>query len=100
MRSDDGRGGPNTNVVGFAGRTLALVEAGVMDLSTAIARLTWGPAQILGLPLGRLDLASGDSRRVTSRKAAWPARFDWLVRPQAAPRAFLRATPGMPRRAR
>ncbi|WP_457669816.1 dihydroorotase [Thiolapillus sp.] len=34
---------------------LKLVEEGVLDLSTAIARLTHGPAQALGLPLGRLD---------------------------------------------
>jgi dihydroorotase len=34
--------------------TLKLVEQGVMDLSSAIARLTSGPADILGLPLGRL----------------------------------------------
>ncbi|MES9831985.1 MAG: dihydroorotase [Candidatus Thiodiazotropha sp. LLP2] len=33
--------------------TLKLVEQGVMDLSNAIARLTCGPADILGLPLGR-----------------------------------------------
>lgn len=34
--------------------TLKLVEDGVMDLSSALARLTRGPADILGLPLGRL----------------------------------------------
>ncbi len=34
--------------------TLKLVEQGVMDLSSAIARLTSGPATILGLPLGSL----------------------------------------------
>lgn len=36
--------------------TLKLVEEKLLDLSTAIARLTSGPAAILGLPLGRLDL--------------------------------------------
>ena len=36
--------------------TLKLVEEGVMDLSSAIARLTCGPADILGLPLGRLNI--------------------------------------------
>jgi len=35
--------------------SLKLVEEGILDLPTAIARLTWGPAQALGLPLGRLD---------------------------------------------
>ncbi|MEW8429828.1 MAG: dihydroorotase [gamma proteobacterium symbiont of Ctena orbiculata] len=34
--------------------TLKLVDQGVLDLSSAIARLTSGPADILGLPLGRL----------------------------------------------
>jgi dihydroorotase len=35
--------------------TLGLVAEGVISLSAAIERLTAGPAQILGLPLGRLD---------------------------------------------
>jgi len=35
--------------------TLRLVQEGVLDLSSAIARLTSGPAEILGLPLGRLE---------------------------------------------
>jgi dihydroorotase len=34
--------------------TLKLVQEGAIDLSSAIARLTCGPADILGLPLGRL----------------------------------------------
>lgn len=34
---------------------LKLVENGIMDLPTMIARLTQGPAQALDLPLGRLD---------------------------------------------
>ena len=38
--------------------TLKLVQEGVMDLSTAIARLTCGPADILGLPQGRLGVGS------------------------------------------
>ncbi len=42
--------------------------------------------------LGAMTLASGGSRRVTLRQAAWKASFDWLVRPQQAPRAFLRAS--------
>ena len=42
--------------------------------------------------LGPVSLASGGSRRVTLRTASWKAAFDWLVRPQQAPRAFLRAS--------
>lgn len=34
---------------------LRLVAEDVMDLTTAIARITVGPAEILGLPFGRLD---------------------------------------------
>ncbi len=36
------------------GLGLALVDEGVLSLSELIARLTDGPAQVLGLPLGRL----------------------------------------------
>ena len=35
--------------------TLRLVQDDVLDLPTAIERLTWGPARILSLPYGRLD---------------------------------------------
>lgn len=35
--------------------TLRLVDEGVMNLATALERITWGPARVLGLPLGRLD---------------------------------------------
>ena len=35
--------------------SLKLVEEGVLDLPTAIAALTAGPAQVLDLPLGRLE---------------------------------------------
>jgi len=35
--------------------TLRLVAEGVLDLSSAVARITAGPALILGVPVGRLD---------------------------------------------
>ena len=38
--------------------TLKLVNEGVISLSTAIARLTCGPADIMGLPYGRLSIGS------------------------------------------
>jgi dihydroorotase len=38
--------------------TLKLVQEGVMDLGSALARLTSGPAEILGLPLGRLEVGA------------------------------------------
>ena len=40
------------------GLTLRLVEEKVVDLPTAIARVTSGPADILGLPYGRLGIGS------------------------------------------
>jgi dihydroorotase len=36
--------------------TLRLVQEGTLDLATALARLTVGPAAVLGLPFGRLDV--------------------------------------------
>ena len=38
--------------------TLKLVDEGVLSLSDALARVTCGPASILGLPYGRLDVGS------------------------------------------
>lgn len=38
------------------GLTLRLVDEGVLPLSEAIARVTCGPADLLGLPLGRLSV--------------------------------------------
>lgn len=38
--------------------TLKLVQEGAIDLSSAIARLTSGPADILGLALGRLSIGA------------------------------------------
>jgi dihydroorotase len=58
---------------------LSLVEAGVMDLSTAIARLTWGPAEILGLPLGRLDLGRGADICVFDPEATWTLTEETMV---------------------
>jgi dihydroorotase len=40
------------------GLTLRLVDEGVVDLPTAIARVTSGPADIVGLPVGRLGVGS------------------------------------------
>ena len=40
------------------GLTLRLVEEQVLDLPTALARVTSGPADILGLPYGRLNAGS------------------------------------------
>jgi carotenoid cleavage dioxygenase len=66
VRSDDGRGGPNTNVVGFAGRTLALVEAGAAPVELTDELDTIGPTDFDGaLPHGytahpKLDPVTGE----------------------------------------
>jgi len=41
--------------------------------------------------LGRLSLASGETKRVTLREKLYAAEFDHLVRPQRSEQAFLRA---------
>lgn len=51
--------------------TMKLVEAGVLDLSTAIARLTTGPADILGLPTGRLNPGSPADLCIFSMDEPW-----------------------------
>jgi len=40
------------------GLTLRLVEEGCLDLPTALARVTSGPADIIGLPYGRLNVGA------------------------------------------
>lgn len=40
------------------GLTLRLVEEGVLDIADALARVTSGPADILGLPYGRLHVGA------------------------------------------
>jgi dihydroorotase len=56
--------------------TLKLVEQNVLDLSSAIARLTCGPADILGLPLGRLN--PGTSADI----CIFDPQRNWRVDPQ------------------
>lgn len=51
--------------------TLRLVAEEVMDLSSAIARVTAGPAQILGLPYGRLDVGRGADICIFDPNARW-----------------------------
>ncbi len=50
---------------------LRLVAAGVLDLPTAIARLTSGPAAILGLPLGNLAPGQAADLCVFDPEAKW-----------------------------
>jgi dihydroorotase len=50
---------------------LRLVQDGVLDLATAIERLTWGPARILNLPYGRLDPGQTADVCVIDPEAVW-----------------------------
>lgn len=51
--------------------TLELVEKGVLTLSQAIARLSSGPAAILGLPLGRLEPGASADICIFDPQARW-----------------------------
>lgn len=51
--------------------TLKLVQEGVLDLTSALARLTAGPAGVLGLPLGRLEVGRIADVCVFDAAAIW-----------------------------
>ncbi len=59
--------------------TLKLVEQGVMDLGSAIARLTCGPARILGLPLGTLTPGQAADICIYDPEARWFVDADSLL---------------------
>jgi dihydroorotase len=54
--------------------TLALVDEGVLPLTDALERLTFGPARLLGLPYGRLDPGRSADVCVFDPKARWRLR--------------------------
>ncbi|MCB1776768.1 MAG: amidohydrolase family protein, partial [Candidatus Competibacteraceae bacterium] len=58
------------------GLGLRLVRDGVLSLSALIERLTWGPAQILGLDSGHLGVGARADICVFNPDA------DWLVKPE------------------
>ncbi|MCM8855362.1 MAG: dihydroorotase [Candidatus Thiodiazotropha sp.] len=59
--------------------TLKLVEQGVLDMSSAIARLTCGPADILGLPLGRLTPKLAADICIFNPHQRWQVASDKLL---------------------
>lgn len=59
--------------------TLRLVSEGLISLSAAIDRLTAGPADILGLPLGRLDVGRTADVCIFDPEARWVASPSTLV---------------------
>ncbi len=51
--------------------TLKLVQEGILTLPQAIARITSGPADILGLPLGRLGVGSSADVCIFAPEQSW-----------------------------
>lgn len=58
------------------GLTLRLVREGVLDLRTALARVTSGPADLLGLPYGRLAIGSPADVCIFDPDRDWTLRRD------------------------
>jgi dihydroorotase len=66
--------------------TLRLVHEGVFELDKALERLTWGPARILGLPLGRLDPGSSADICIFDPQQRWtPAHTGLASQGQNSP---------------
>jgi dihydroorotase len=61
------------------GLALRLVDEGVMDLSTALARVTSGPADILGLPYGRLGVGSAADVCIFDPEQDWILYRDQML---------------------
>jgi len=59
--------------------TLRLVAEEVMDLSTAVARLTSGPTEILGVPVGRLDVGRSADICIFDPEEKWVVSTSTLV---------------------
>jgi len=59
--------------------TLRLVEDGVLDLTTAVARLTAGPAGVLGLPFGTLTSDTIADVCVFNPDAVWTLSRDHMT---------------------
>lgn len=54
--------------------TLRLVDEGVLPLTEAIARITCGPADLLGLPYGRLEVGGSADVCIFDPQAHWTLR--------------------------
>ncbi len=59
--------------------TLRLVEEGVMSLNDAISRITWQPAQILGIEAGRLNPGMLADLCIVDPEAYWEVNEDVLL---------------------
>jgi len=59
--------------------TLKLVDEGVLSLSNAISRVTKGPADILGLPLGQLSIGTSADICLFNPKQQWQLTTDEIL---------------------
>lgn len=59
--------------------TLKLVEEGVLALPDAIARLTQGPARVLGLPLGQLQPGSSADICIFDPQVPWELQTEQML---------------------
>jgi len=59
--------------------TLKLVDEGLLTLSDALARLTCGPADILGLPLGRLGVESSADICIFDPEPHWQLEQEKMI---------------------
>jgi len=61
------------------GLTLKLVEDGSIEMSDAIARVTSGPAEILGLPLGQLGVGADADICIFDPTKSWTLQADSML---------------------
>ena len=59
--------------------TLKLVDEGLLSLSDAISRITSGPANVLGLPLGQLGIGSSADICLFNPKQQWQLTTDEML---------------------
>ena len=59
--------------------TLKLVDEGVLNLTDAISRITQGPADILGLPLGQLSIGTSADICIFNPKQQWQLTTDEIL---------------------
>jgi dihydroorotase len=61
------------------GLTLKLVEDGAIEMADAIARVTSGPAEILGLPLGQLSVGADADVCIFDPNRSWTLQADTML---------------------
>ncbi|MCP4129017.1 MAG: amidohydrolase family protein [Gammaproteobacteria bacterium] len=61
------------------GLTLELVDEGIIGMADAIARLTSGPAEVLGLPLGQLGVEADADICIFDPKKSWQLTTETML---------------------